>query len=358
MVLASDKLIQTIGGDIEFLKVYPETNTFIYYHPHLLSEDDASKHMEKMILGNEIKFKDEPRPNNSGHSRKTAYMGSHPYIYSNKLCLPAPIPLDVRNIIKMTEDKLMILLPKIQSLMKQQQMTSSTPEVKVTDLYNDPNMEDKDTTETKKTKYHNVLAVLYETDQNSVAFHRDAEDTIDQSVPIASISFGSPRTFAIKPYLKSKIQKKLKTMGILPPQLNITLNNGSLLIMGGDCQSHWSHSLLKERKLKKINDTNINNPIDLADLTNIADGTKIIPLWDARITSADHKTQNINNIITDNYIDNDGNPQKEINTYTFNIDNFNIHNNPRMNYTLRASKPHPPLLILDGNCQDHFTHLL
>jgi len=76
-----------------------------------------------------------------------------------------------------------------------------------------------------------------------MGWHRDNERVHGLQPLIISISFGATRLFKFRHYQQKDIVKKLK------------LNSGSLLIMQGDTQNNWSHSLPKSLR---INEPRIN----------------------------------------------------------------------------------------------------
>jgi alkylated DNA repair dioxygenase AlkB len=74
---------------------------------------------------------------------------------------------------------------------------------------------------------------LYRDGRDSVAWHGDTigraatEDTM-----VAIVSFGSPRTLALRPRRGG-------------PSLSFRLGHGDLLVMGGSCQRTWEHAVPK-----------------------------------------------------------------------------------------------------------------
>ncbi|MGF1777751.1 alpha-ketoglutarate-dependent dioxygenase AlkB family protein [Vibrio nomapromontoriensis] len=82
------------------------------------------------------------------------------------------------------------------------------------------------------TSFNSVLANLYRTGQDSNGWHSDNEPELGPSPVIASLSFGGTRRFALK-----HRQTKQK--------ITLDLPSGSLLIMAGDIQRHWLHTVPK-----------------------------------------------------------------------------------------------------------------
>ena len=83
--------------------------------------------------------------------------------------------------------------------------------------------------------FNAVLANLYRDQQDSVGWHSDNEPELGALPTIASLSFGAEREFQ----LKHIITKEKKSISLAP---------GSLLIMRGNTQKYWQHSLPKRAK--------------------------------------------------------------------------------------------------------------
>ncbi len=81
--------------------------------------------------------------------------------------------------------------------------------------------------------FNTVLANLYRDGQDSMGWHSDDEPELRRNPTIASLSLGEPRRFLLRP----KGSKKTHT--------EIPLASGSLLIMAGELQHYWQHSVPK-----------------------------------------------------------------------------------------------------------------
>lgn len=86
-----------------------------------------------------------------------------------------------------------------------------------------------------KYSFDGVLLNLYRNGRDSVSWHSDDEPSLRQD-EIASVSFGETRIFK----MKSKTTND---------KFEIPLNNGDLLIMKGDTQKKWLHSIPKTGKI-------------------------------------------------------------------------------------------------------------
>jgi alkylated DNA repair dioxygenase AlkB len=84
--------------------------------------------------------------------------------------------------------------------------------------------------------FNSVLCNLYRTGQDSMGWHADKEPELGKNPYIASLSLGEARLF------KLRHQKTKETIDVI-------LENGSLLLMGGELQYHWRHSLPKSAKV-------------------------------------------------------------------------------------------------------------
>ena len=81
-----------------------------------------------------------------------------------------------------------------------------------------------------------VLLNQYRDGKDSNGWHADNEKELGKNPVIASLSFGSERSF----YLKHN--------SIADAKLKITLENGSLLLMKGETQHFWKHQIPKTSK--------------------------------------------------------------------------------------------------------------
>ena len=86
-------------------------------------------------------------------------------------------------------------------------------------------------------KYNSCLLNLYHDGNEGMGWHSDDEKMILPKSAIASVSFGATRKFLFK-------HKKDHT------QVSTILENGSLLVMKGETQLEWLHSLPKSMKTK------------------------------------------------------------------------------------------------------------
>jgi alkylated DNA repair dioxygenase AlkB len=82
--------------------------------------------------------------------------------------------------------------------------------------------------------YNSCLLNLYHNGDEGMGWHSDNEKELDDTTPIASLSFGARRKFAFR-------HKQDKTT------TSVFLENGSLLMMSPPMQEHWHHSLLKTK---------------------------------------------------------------------------------------------------------------
>jgi alkylated DNA repair dioxygenase AlkB len=83
--------------------------------------------------------------------------------------------------------------------------------------------------------FNSLLLNYYRDGNDSIGFHTDAEPELGVNPAIASISLGAVRQFVMK-HMKTREKKTLD------------LAHGSLLVMGGTCQHHWVHGVLKTKE--------------------------------------------------------------------------------------------------------------
>lgn len=84
--------------------------------------------------------------------------------------------------------------------------------------------------------YNSCLLNLYHNGEEGMGWHTDNEKELKKEGAIASVSFGAVRKFAFK---HKDSQEKVE----------LTLDNGSLLVMKGTTQSHWLHRLPPSKKI-------------------------------------------------------------------------------------------------------------
>ncbi len=84
--------------------------------------------------------------------------------------------------------------------------------------------------------FNSVLANLYRSGRDSVAYHADDEAILGTDPAIASYSLGANRRFLLK-------HKQQKTETV-----KIELPHNSLLLMDGSLQHHWLHSISKTKR--------------------------------------------------------------------------------------------------------------
>lgn len=84
-------------------------------------------------------------------------------------------------------------------------------------------------------RFNSVLGNLYRSGIDSMGWHADKEPELGKNPCVASLSFGDSRLFKFR-------HNKTKQI------VDIVLTRGSLLIMSGELQYHWQHSLPKTKK--------------------------------------------------------------------------------------------------------------
>lgn len=83
-------------------------------------------------------------------------------------------------------------------------------------------------------RFNSVLANWYRGGEDSMGWHADDEPELGRCPVIASLSLGAKRRFLME-------HKRAKT------RLTLDLGEGGLLLMAGETQHHWRHSLPKTK---------------------------------------------------------------------------------------------------------------
>lgn len=84
--------------------------------------------------------------------------------------------------------------------------------------------------------FNSCLLNLYHNGSEGMGWHSDDEKTLGRNPVIASVSFGAERVFK----LKHRESKEV---------VSVVLEHGSLLIMKGETQHHWVHTMPKTTKI-------------------------------------------------------------------------------------------------------------
>jgi alkylated DNA repair dioxygenase AlkB len=88
--------------------------------------------------------------------------------------------------------------------------------------------------EVAQAEFNSCLLNLYHDGEDGMGWHSDDEKELDPHSPIASLSLGATRKFALR-------HKKDKET------VSLFLENGSALIMYAPTQEYWQHALLKTK---------------------------------------------------------------------------------------------------------------
>ena len=80
--------------------------------------------------------------------------------------------------------------------------------------------------------FNSVLLNYYRDGRDSMGMHSDDEAELGHDPAIASVSFGGARTFVLKHKASGE-------------RLRLELTDGSVLLMAGSLQRHWSHGINK-----------------------------------------------------------------------------------------------------------------
>jgi len=185
-------------NDIEMrVNLLPYDGT-VYYYGKQLSVKEAKRYYE--VLFEKIQWKNDEAFVMGKHiltKRKVAWYGNEPYLYTYS------------NTTKIAH-------PWIDELLELKEVV------------------EKKTGET----YNACLLNLYHSGEEAMAWHCDAEKDLKFNGAIASLSLGSQRQFSFK-HRKSK------------ESTSLLLEDGSILLMKDETQSHWLHRLPPSKKINK-----------------------------------------------------------------------------------------------------------
>ena len=93
-------------------------------------------------------------------------------------------------------------------------------------------------------RYNYAIVNLYENHNSKLGYHSDKESDMDPRYCICSVSLGATREFRIQP-----ITKKFTEIGRERPKLiKVNLEDGDILIMGGNIQKFWKHAVLESKQ--------------------------------------------------------------------------------------------------------------
>jgi alkylated DNA repair dioxygenase AlkB len=106
-------------------------------------------------------------------------------------------------------------------------------------IWSDELLELKEKVETKLgVSFNSCLLNLYSNGAEGMAWHSDNEAALGKNTTIASVSLGAERRFMLKHKTDNRV-------------ISVSLEHGSLLVMKGETQSHWLHSVPTALKITK-----------------------------------------------------------------------------------------------------------
>lgn len=88
--------------------------------------------------------------------------------------------------------------------------------------------------------FNGVLANQYLDGRDSMGWHSDNEPELGPRPVIASVSFGAERRFRLRHRMRNRLAP-----------LDLTLEHGSLLVMRGETQHRWEHSLPRSAQCRE-----------------------------------------------------------------------------------------------------------
>ena len=175
----------------------------VTFFEDFMTSEDALSYFEK--LSKEIEFKSESYTFNGvtiESKRKVSYHSEHSYSYSNQSYSGKPWTPTLSLLRQLIADKTGI-------------------------------------------DFNAVLANFYEDGSAGMGWHADKEKELGPNPIIASVSFGQKRKFAFRPRRDVVNEKNPKKV------CEYLLGDGSLLMMGEDCQKFFEHSLITDKSATK-----------------------------------------------------------------------------------------------------------
>ncbi len=97
--------------------------------------------------------------------------------------------------------------------------------------------------------FNSCLCNLYHNGNEGMGWHSDDDKYLQKNSAIASLSFGAERKFSFK-HKKAKENNPDNNPYNNIKNVDILLENGSLLLMKDDTQANWLHSLPKTTKIQ------------------------------------------------------------------------------------------------------------
>ncbi|GAB4297423.1 MAG: alpha-ketoglutarate-dependent dioxygenase AlkB [Oscillatoriaceae cyanobacterium] len=170
------------------------TNAEVIFYPRLFQPPESTKLLDNLL--NQTEWKHEPIKlfgKSVLQPRLTAYYGTKGYTYSGVHMQPF--------------------------------------------LWNQPLLQIKDKIEPLVNhQFNGVLLNLYRDGQDYIGWHSDDEKDLAKGSVIGSLSLGETRRFIFR--RRDNHQNKVE----------LTLNDGDFLVMGGDTQKFWQHHVPKSAK--------------------------------------------------------------------------------------------------------------
>lgn len=100
-----------------------------------------------------------------------------------------------------------------------------------------------------KYKFNFCLVNKYKNGYDQIGEHRDDETQLDKNVPIVGVSFGAIRPMVFK-HINTKFNKDKP--GITPiDNIEIELNNGSLICINPPTNKYWYHSIPRDLNIQE-----------------------------------------------------------------------------------------------------------
>jgi alkylated DNA repair dioxygenase AlkB len=170
--------------------------------------------------------------------------GGEAFYYQNKFSSPLELFEKLDQEIKWRQDEITLYgkthpIPRLQAFYGDEGLKYAYSNIKLTANIWTPTLKEILTIVSLEAgeNFNCVLINKYRDGNDYAAWHSDDEPELGKNPVIASVSLGAERSF----HLKHKTDKGVE-------QVKINLEDGSLLIMKGQCQHQWKHQLAKTAK--------------------------------------------------------------------------------------------------------------
>lgn len=99
-----------------------------------------------------------------------------------------------------------------------------------------------------KVEFNSCLLNYYPSGADGMGYHADDEKELGQQPIIAALSLGATRKFVFK---HKTVRHKTIGHKDQPVKVELPLQSGQLIVMHGDTQTHWKHTITKTKTVSE-----------------------------------------------------------------------------------------------------------